>query len=171
MSEKKLVRDLMTVGVPTCPLNTAVQDIIRTMTAQQWEAIVVLDENGHAAGMVSEVEIVNVYDHEKIDTLTAEMVMRPELPTVPPNIPLNAAARIMLDMHVRVLYITHHAGGIEYPAAWLTYRHLLRHMAGEALENLGIEAVREAPLEVFLRRREEARRRSESQFDERKKGG
>lgn len=171
MSEKKLVRDLMTVGVPTCPPDTPAADIIRSMLARQWEAVVVLDENGHATGVVSQDELVRTYGDEDFDALTAEAVMRPKLPTVPPDIPLTAAAQIMLDMRVRVLFITHHAGGIEYPAAWLTYQHILRHLAGEELENLGIRAAREAPLDIFLRRREEARRRHEAQFQERKKGG
>jgi len=77
----------------------------------------------------------------------------------------------MQDMRVRVVYMTHHAGGIEYPAAWLTYEHLLRSMSGEDPKSLGIHAAREAPLEVFLRRREEARRKYQSQLQERKKGG
>lgn len=171
MSAHKLVRDLMTVGVPTCPLDTRLQDLIRTMLTRHWEAVVVLDENGHAAGMVSHEEIVRAFDSEQFDTLTAEDIMHPDLPTVPPDIPVTAAAQIMQDMRVRVVYMTHHAGGIEYPAAWLTYEHLLRSMSGEDPKSLGIHAAREAPLEVFLRRREEARRKYQSQLQERKKGG
>jgi hypothetical protein len=82
------------------------------------------------------------------------------VPTVPPDVPLTAAAQIMLDMNVRAVYMTHHAGGIEYPAAWLTYTHLLRHLVGDDLADLGIRADRESPLDTFLRRREEARKRA-----------
>jgi hypothetical protein len=89
--------------------------------------------------------------------------MRPDVPAVPPDIPLTAVAQIMQDMGVRVVYMTHHAGGIEYPAAYLTYKHLLRHLAArdeEELKDLGIKAEREAPLETFFRRRDEALRRA-----------
>ena len=51
------------------------------------------------------------------------------VPRVPPDIPLKTAAQIMQDQGVRVLFLTHHAGGIEYPAAYITYKHLLRHLA------------------------------------------
>jgi hypothetical protein len=64
---------------------------------------------------------------------------------------------------VRIVFMMHHAGGIEYPAAMLSYTHLLRHLAakdGADLADLGIEAARESPLETFIRRRNEARRRA-----------
>jgi hypothetical protein len=69
----------------------------------------------------------------------------------------------MLDQGVRMVFMTHHAGGIEYPAAMLSYKHLLRHLAIESeddLKDLGIKAERESPLETFIRRRDEARRRA-----------
>ena len=48
-------------------------------------------------------------------------------------------------------------------AAMLSYEHIMRHLAAasdEELRDLGIRAEREPPLETFLRRREEARRRA-----------
>ncbi|NJN43556.1 MAG: CBS domain-containing protein [Anaerolineae bacterium] len=88
--------------------------------------------------------------------MTAEHIMRERLITVPPDIPITVAAQIMIDEDVRAVYMTHHAGGIEYPAAWLTFNHLLRHLTGDDLQDLGIRAAREKPLDVFLRRRNEA---------------
>jgi CBS domain-containing protein len=156
-----LVRDLMTVGVPTCPLDTPLADLARMMVEKGWEGIVVLEpEQGHAIGAVTQDELVAVYARGEGEGLTAEDVMRPDLPTAPPDIPLTAAAQLMRDLGARVLYMTHHAGGIEYPAAWLTYTHLLRHLTGGDLSDLGARAGREAPLEAFLRRRDEARRRA-----------
>ncbi len=58
----------------------------------------------------------------------------------------------------------HHAGGIEYPAAMLSYTHLLRHLAMESaddLSDLGIKADRESPLEAFYKRRDAARRQAQ----------
>ena len=69
----------------------------------------------------------------------------------------------MQDKGIRILFLMHHAGGIEYPAAMLTYKHLLRHLAMENpddLADLGIKAVRESPLETFYKRRDDARRRA-----------
>ena len=89
--------------------------------------------------------------------------MRDDLPKVPPDIPLTAAAQIMQDQGVRVLFLTHHAGGIEYPAGVITYRHLLRHIAARDdadLADLGIAANRRSPLEQFIEKRESAKNRA-----------
>jgi CBS domain-containing protein len=159
----KLVRDLMSVGVPTCALDDSVVELARWFLEKDVEGAVVLDDNGHGAGAVTHDELVKAYTQGGYEQLTAQDVMRPEVPTVPPDIPLTAAAQIMQDLGVRVVYMTHHAGGIEYPAAYLTYKHLLRHLAArdeEELKDLGIKAEREAPLETFFRRRDEALRRA-----------
>lgn len=159
----KLVRDLMSVGVPTCALDDSVLDLTRWFLEKDIEGAVVLDENGHGAGVVTHDELVQAYAKGDYAGLTAVDVMRPGMPQVPPDIPLTAAAQIMQDLNTRIIYITHHAGGIEYPAAYLTYKHLLRHLAAQdeaELKDLGIKAEREAPLETFIRRRDEALRKA-----------
>ena len=126
--------------------------------------MVVLDPvEGHALGIVSQDELVGAYTREDARTLRAEDIMQDKVPEVPPDIPLTVAAQIMQDQGVRVLFIMHHAAGIEYPAAFLSYRHLMRHLAakeGEDLRDLGIQAERQSPLDVFFQRREEARKRA-----------
>ena len=163
-SSPTLVRDLMSVGVPTCALDDSVVELTRWFLEKDIEGAVVLDDNGHGAGVVTHDELVKAYAKGGYELLTAQDVMRADVPTVPPDIPLTAAAQIMQDMKTRIIYMTHHAGGIEYPAAYLTYKHLLRHLAaedGEDLKDLGIKAEREAPLEMFYRRRDEALKRAQ----------
>jgi uncharacterized protein YjiS (DUF1127 family) len=68
----------------------------------------------------------------------------------------------MRDQHTRIAYMTHNAAGIIYPAAYITYRHIVRHLGAEneeELKDLGIAAERKSPLEVFTERRDAARRR------------
>lgn len=156
-----LVRDLMSVGVPTCPFDTPVVDLAKKMLEKDWEAVVVLEsEQGHAVGLVSQKDLLQAYTNRDYTKLIAEDIMGESLPTVPPDIPITAAAQLMLDQGTRVVYITHHSGGIKYPAAWLTLKHVLRYLTGDNLNDLGIRATREKPLDVFLRRREEARTRA-----------
>jgi CBS domain-containing protein len=159
----RLVRELMTIGVPTCPLNSEVTELASFMLGNDLEAVIVLDERGHAAGVVTRTELIQAYANDKYREQTAESIMRVEVPQVPPDIPLTAAAQIMQDLNVRVLYMMHHAGGIEYPAAMLTYTHLLRHVTmreAADLSDLGIYAERQSPLELFIERRDEARRQA-----------
>ena len=164
-----LVRDLMTVGVDTCKTDTAVLDLARLMLKKGLEAVVVLDEDGCAQGVVSLEELSRLYGRfagsgqAVLQELTAGAIMREGVPQVPPDISLAAAAQMMRDQGVRAVFLMHHAGGIEYPAGVLTYTHLVRHMAARdasELSDLGIHADRTPPLEAFIKRRDEARKRN-----------
>ncbi|MBI5958835.1 MAG: CBS domain-containing protein [Chloroflexi bacterium] len=163
MTRPQLVRDLMTVGVPTCAASTPVSDVARLLLDLDLEAVAVLDREGHAAGVISQYELVQVYTRDGWQSLTAEQVMREDVPQIPPEIPLTAAIQIMQDQGVRVLFLMHHSDGISYPAAVITYRHVLRLLAARdqtELKDLGIHAAREAPLDTFIKRRDAARQRA-----------
>ena len=155
-----LVRDLMTVGVFTCDPATPIQDIARVLLERDLDEVVVLEE-GHNVGVVGQEELSQAYVREDWKNLTAEQVMRSGVVAIKADLPLKTAAQLMHDHKVRCLYITHHAGGVEYPAAYISYRHLVRHMAAQNLEelkNLGIKAERQSPLDVFIQRRDAARK-------------
>lgn len=159
----QLVRDLMTVGVITCSPDTPIIEIANVLMEKSLDAMVVLDKEGHALGVVGQDELVRAYSREDVRSLSAEDIMRDGVPQVPPEIPLTAAAQIMQDGKVRTLFIMHHAAGIEYPAAMISYQHLLRHLTASKeadLRDLGIKAERQSPLEVFIQRREAARNRN-----------
>jgi CBS domain-containing protein len=159
----QLVRDLMSVVVLTCSPETPVVELTRVLLEKELEGAVVLDERGHAAGIISRDDLVRAYANGDYDGLSIKAAMQDGVPQIPPDIPLTAAAQIMQDRNLRIVFLMHHAGGIEYPAAMLSYTHLLRHMAMEDtgdLSDLGIKAERESPLEAFYKRRDEARRRS-----------
>ncbi len=161
MTPHTLVRDLMTVGVRTCPVGTPIVKIARLLLEEGLESVVVLDQEGHAVCLVSQDELVRAYAHGDWENLTAEDVMRDGVPQIPPDIPLTAAAQLMQDQGVRAFYLMHHAGGIEYPAATISYRHFLRHLTaqeGDDLQDLGIKAARQSPLERFVQKRDAARR-------------
>jgi len=162
----------MKVGVLTCPPSTPAAEIARLLLERNLEAVVVLDpEDGNALGVVGQDELVRAYanrpptatDPLPSSDLTAVDVMREGVPQAPADIPLTAAVQIMQDQHERVLFLMHHAGGIEYPAAWLSYTHILRHMTARdeaELSDLGIRAERQTPLETFIQKRDAAQRKN-----------
>ncbi len=165
----KLVRDLMTVGVPTCATDTPAIEIARLLLEKDWEGIIVLDQEGHAVGVVSRDDLVHIYPRADCRSLKAEEVMQEEVVEIPPDLPLEAAAQIMRDKGVRVVFLMHNASGIIYPAAMLSYKHLLRHMAAqsdEELRDLGIKAERRSPIDIFIEKREAARRQKGSSLQE-----
>jgi CBS-domain-containing membrane protein len=149
----------MSVGVATCPPETPAVELARRILQGDAEVYIVLEE-GNAAGVVGPEELARAYAHTGLEGLTARQVMHEDVLQAPPDIPLAAAAQLMLDNHRREVFMMHHAGGVEYPAGVLTLRHLLRHMAAQSadeLKDLGIAAQRKTPLEAFFQRRDAAR--------------
>jgi predicted transcriptional regulator len=158
-----LVRDLMTVGVPTCKTSTLIVDIARFLVEQNVEEMVVLGEEGEGVGIVGYEELVSAYGRENVRSLTAEEVMREGVPELPADIALTVAAQMMKDKGIRVAYMMHNSAGIIYPAAMISYKHILRHLAAKnesELKDLGLAAERKSPIEIFIERRDEARRKA-----------
>ncbi len=158
-----LIRDLMTVGVPTCKTTSLVVDVARFILENNLEEMVVLGTEGEGLGVVGYEELISVYGRENINELTAGDVMREGVPELPADIPIAAAAQMMKDQRIRVAYMNHNSAGIIYPAALISYRHILRALAArdeQELKDLGIAAERKLPLEQFIQRRDEARRKA-----------
>jgi CBS domain-containing protein len=159
----ELVRDLMTVGVPTCKVTTSVVDIARFLIENNIEEMVVLGEEGEGVGVCGYRELVIAYERDDVRELTAEDAMTEGVPELPSDIPLKLAVQLMRDKNIRVAYMNHNSAGIIYPAAFISYRHLVRHLAAkdeEELKDLGIYAERKSPLEQFIERRDEARKQA-----------
>ena len=156
----KFVRDLMHIGVSTCSTNISVAEAARTLLHENLEALIVLDSNGHAVGVLGRREVVAAYAQAGTrsrggETVTAADVMRPDIPEVPADIPAVAAAQIMLDQGVREVYLMHHASGLSWPAAVLRFEDVLRYLAAESeadLASMGAGAPRKSPVETFMER-------------------
>jgi CBS domain-containing protein len=125
--------------------------------------MVVLGTEGEGVGVVGYEELVKAYGRENLRELTAEQVMREGVPELPSDIPLVAAAHMMRDQNIRVAYMNHNSAGIIYPAASISYKHIVRHIAAKdesELKDLGLAAERKSPVEVFTARRDEARKKA-----------
>ncbi len=58
MAERKLVRDLMSVGVPTCSMETPVRQVARMLINGDIDCVVVMDPEGHAQGVIDQDDLV-----------------------------------------------------------------------------------------------------------------
>jgi len=156
----KFVRDLMHIGVPTCPSSTPLAEAARILLRENLESLIVLDDGGHAVGVLGRREAVAAYARSGTgprgcEALTAADVMHPDIPEVPADIPAIAAAQIMLDQGVREIHLMHHAAGISWPAAVLRFEDVLRYLAAESeadLASMGAGASRKSPIETFMGR-------------------
>ena len=157
----KLVRDLMKVGVVTCSPDTSLKQLADLILEHNVEDVVVLDE-GNAIGVVGQTELVAAFSLPNYQSQTVYDIMREELCQVPPEIPITTAVQIMQDQNARTIFMMHNSNGIEYPAASISYSHIMRLISADHksdLNDLGIYAERKSPVEVFIERRETARKR------------
>jgi CBS domain-containing protein len=152
----------MKVGVPACLPDTPLAELLPLFLGGDVEAVAVLSTDRHCLGVVTQDTLLDAYITGDFASLCASDLMREDIPQIPPDIPVGAAAQLMRDQGVRAAYQMHHAGGWGYPAAVVTYRHFLRYMAAalglEDISDLGLSASREAPLDAFIERRYAARR-------------
>lgn len=133
----KLVRDLMQIGVTTCRDDTPLAEAARTLLGKQLESLIVLNEHGHAVGMLTRPDVVAAYGHsgaraQGTEPLTAGDVMRPDILEIPADIPATAAALMILDHGIREAYLLHHDGGLSWPAAVFRFDDVLRYLAEES---------------------------------------
>ena len=157
---RQLVRELMTVGVQTCTPDTPITDLARALLDNYGEAIVVM-QDGHALGIIGSNQMMQAYTKGDFADLTAKDILQEGVPQIPPDIPLTTAVQIMQDLKTNTLFLMHHAAGSTYPAAMISYRHILRHINArkdEELSDLGIHADRKSPVDAFIERRNAARR-------------
>jgi len=123
----KFVRDLMRRGVITCHTDTLLPEVARRMAENKITAMVVVDEGGEVCG-ISREDLVEVYnqDYEK---MVAEDVMSSDVATIIPDIPVEAAALIMLDRGVSRLVIMHERPATQRPVGILSMSDIVRDMA------------------------------------------
>ena len=153
----------MTVGVPTCKTTTPIVDIARFILEHHIEEMVVLGNEGEGVGVVGYEELITAYGRDDTESLVADDVMREGIPELPADISITLAAQMMKDKGIRVAYMLHNSAGIIYPAALISYTHILRHLAAKddsELKDLGLAAERKSPIDQFIERRDEARKRA-----------
>jgi CBS domain-containing protein len=115
-----LVRDAVTIGVPVCREAEACGQVAARLKES---VVVVLNENGIACGWTTAPRLwVN-------ETLAVAEVMDEEIPTVPPDIPLEAAAQMMRDRGVEFLFLMHDWPGEARPAAMISLRAIEQALA------------------------------------------
>ena len=125
----KFVRDVMSRFVVTCAPDTSLVEAAQRMTENRINALVVVDEGGEACGVVSRSDLVRVYDRD-YTSMTVEEVMTPHVTTVIPDIPVAAAAQLMLDNKIDRLVIVHQRPATQRPVGILSLSDIVREMAG-----------------------------------------
>jgi CBS-domain-containing membrane protein len=124
----KLVRDVMHRKVISCRVDTPLKDVARRMDAERINALVVVDEGGDLAGVVSQTDLVKVSDQDW-EKMVAEDVMTVDVVTIVADIPVLAAVELMVDNQVHRLVITQGGLAPRRPVGVLSMTDVIREMA------------------------------------------
>ncbi len=115
-----LVRDVMTIGVPVCRDTETCGVVAARLNG---EAVVALDEDGMACGWLTRDQL------ERAAAQTVGEVMEESIPTVPPDIPAEAAAQLMRDSGVEFLFLMHDWPGEPRPSAVVSLKAIEQRLA------------------------------------------
>lgn len=126
-----LVRDVMHRGVVTCSMEMSLREVARRMAQARCSAVVVLDAAGEVAGIISCEDIARAFVEDRLD-MRAEEVMKTDVVTIVPDIPIKTAVQLMLDHGVQQLVILHARPSVARPVGMISVEDVVRHIAGEA---------------------------------------
>jgi CBS domain-containing protein len=106
---EKTVRDWMHKGVISCRPQTSIQEVAKTMDAEDISALVVVDEKGEMVGLISRTDLVNarfVQPYMKHwRGMAAEHLMSRPVISVDADAPISEAARIIQEKRIHRLVV------------------------------------------------------------------
>jgi CBS domain-containing protein len=103
----------MTIGVPICRDTETCAEVAARLALAP--VVVALDATGMACGWATRSELA-----QQPSTRTVAEVMNEDIPTVPPDIPAQAAAHLMRDRDLAYLFLMHSWPGEPRPAAYIS---------------------------------------------------
>jgi CBS domain-containing protein len=96
-------------GVITCGPDTALKEVARIMNATDVHALIVVDEQGRAVGVVSHMDMLRAFGQD-LYALKAEDVMTREVLSIRPEAYLSEAVEVMLKHRVHRLLVCNEEG-------------------------------------------------------------
>lgn len=107
--EDKKVLDVMTRGVVSVHLKDSIREVAKALVENKIHAVAVMDDNGDAIGVISEMDLLRMMDQD-LDLTRAEDIMSSHLRSITPNSRLREAAEVMLGLKVHRLIVLHPEG-------------------------------------------------------------
>jgi len=109
------VRDIMSRGVITVPFDSTLTEVVKTFAEENITGVVVVARDGAVMGVISEIDIVKVFDRD-FDNITAEYIMSDPVKSISPDDTIQDAAEIMKNNGVHRLVIVHKKTRLSIPA-------------------------------------------------------
>ena len=103
--ENRLLRDIMTRGVVTVPMDATVKEIAAILTRQGVSGVAVIGPDGVAVGVISDMDILKVIGKENWEKISAESIMTSNIQMIRPMCTLCDAAKIMREKAIHRLLV------------------------------------------------------------------
>ncbi len=104
ISQNLNVKDVMTRGVITVPLNTSVRDIAKILVESHVHCVCVTDEFGEIAGIVSVMDVIKAFNRD-INKVTAEDIMSDKVVTISGEDYVGKAVDVMVKRKIHYIVV------------------------------------------------------------------
>jgi CBS domain-containing protein len=125
----KTVADLMHKGIIACRLETPMNEVVRIISDADVHAIVVMDQDNQAVGVISHTDIIRLYGEDLSQHVAQDVMTGPPL-AIGSDAPARAAADLMLERGVRRLLVTETEEGMRRLVGIVSTTDLVRDMRG-----------------------------------------
>ncbi|RME11831.1 MAG: CBS domain-containing protein [Ardenticatenia bacterium] len=126
----KTVADVMSHRVISCHPQTPIRRCARRMRENDVSALIVLDDDGHLAGILSQTDLVTLRAYRpEWEEMVAEHAMIRNVLTVTPDTPLEEACDLMARLRVHRLVVVEEDENGKHPIGVLSMTDVVREMA------------------------------------------
>jgi len=119
----------MHTGLVTCQVDTPLEEVVRLMCGADVHALVVVDAEGYARGILSHMDIMGHYG-ESLSERRASEIMTPQVVSVTPETPLAEAVRLMSKYRIHRLLVTEPGPNGPMPVGILSTGDVIRDIRG-----------------------------------------
>ena len=125
------VRDLMSTTIIQCTKETPIQEVAARMSQHDVSAVVVVDEDGHLAGIITRTDMVvlRAYD-EYWQAMLARHVMMHNVITASPDTSVRQASQELTKRRIHRLIVVEDDDRGLRPVGVLSTTDIVRDMAG-----------------------------------------
>lgn len=128
--DRRSVQDVMSYAIVTCLPDTPLEAAARAMTERRSRSIIVIDDDGRAAGVVTGNDLLSLYEPGEHAGTVADLMSAPSI-TATPDLALAAAAELMIEHEVHRLVVIDPARNDGAPIGTVSTSDILAEMADE----------------------------------------
>jgi CBS domain-containing protein len=129
MKQGRTVLEAKRYGVYSCYRNTPMLEASRKMVTEDISSLVVLDDEGFLAGIITRTDLVRAYlESDEWEKKTVGKYMSPDVVTVSPKASLLEVAQLLQEKHIHRVVVVREEDGRKRAVAVVSDSDLVYHM-------------------------------------------